>query len=541
LIGCCFAIALVASALTMPTVASAAKKSEPLVNEQYLALGNSLAFGYSEQLYHEGEAAGYEDPERFEDGYPNQLLKLIKGKAVKQGNNIKLVNDGCPGETSSSLIGNNSNLIATLNAALKQSQEEKGLPPVSGESPCAYQAAWNAYHKVGLGGPLHHPYSGSQLEDAINVIANGQKEGKPVTLVTLDIGANDELHLVAKIEKEAREWVEAKVAKVGAEYVEAKLAQVGQEAVERKVDEHVYIECSEKAYEETGGEEPGYVEHRENCLATEGQKLGGEYYAAHEAELQKEGKEAAEKYYGEHKAELEKEGREHAEQYAAEHAFELNQAGEIYGAELVGKDAPALFKQILSNISGIMVALRDGASLGLDNGKAVNYTGRIIFQGGYNPYGKLFHYAYEGVQFVEEHGGMTGPYKVIVGRCTVRGTSQAEEEQRIENGCTASEVQPGFTSLVKTLNGYEYETVHGGFGACMSFPANKFNPGTQVGEPERLKEWTNMTNGTQTKVGSELKWNGPDIHPTPAGYLELAKEMQKEASSKCHKEGLPGF
>jgi glutathione peroxidase-family protein len=94
---------------------------------------------------------------------------------------------------------------------------------------------------------------------------------------------------------------------------------------------------------------------------------------------------------------------------------------------------------------------------------------------------------------------------------------------------------------VKLLNREEYGLVHGGYAACMSFPANTFNNGSQTGEPEKLQEWTNMTNGTQTQVGSELKWNGPDIHPTPAGYVQLGKEMAKEAKAKCHKEGLPGF
>jgi hypothetical protein len=421
--GCCLAAVLVLSALVVPAVASA--KTKPQVDEQYLALGNSLAFGYSLQLYHEGEARGYEDPEMFEHGYTNELLKLLKPKAEKEGNNIKLVNDGCPGETTESLIGNNSSLIATLNAALKSSQEANELPPVTGEAPCAYQAAWNAYKTVGIGGPLHHPYSGSQLEDAISVIANAQNvEHKPVTTVTLDIGANDELHSVAKIEKEAREYVEAKVAKKGQEYVEAKLAKVAQEKVEAKIDEQVYIQCSEKAYGETGGTEPQFEEKRNECLATEGKARGERYYAEHQAELEQEGKEAAEKYYGEHQAELEKEGREYAEKYAAEHAFELNTEGEDYASELTAKVVPGLFKQILSNISGILVAIRDGHSLGLDGGKAVNYTGKIIFQGGYDPYGKLFHYAYEGVQFVEEHGGLSGPYAKIIGRCGFRAKTQ---------------------------------------------------------------------------------------------------------------------
>jgi lysophospholipase L1-like esterase len=603
------AAALLIAAFAVPSIASA--KTKPTPTEQYLALGDSLAFGYSEQLYHEGEAAGYEDPERFEHGYVNDLWKPLNSKAEKSGKAVKLVNDGCPGETSASLIGPNSELIATLNGALAKSQSEHELPPVTGEAACAYQAAWNAYKKVGLGGPLHHPYSGSQLENAIEVIANAANvEHKPVTYITLNIGANDELHSVSKLEGEAKAYVEAKVVKVGEEAVYAKLKKVGEEAVyaklhkvaeeavyaklhkvaeeavaaklhkvaeedvHAKVAEHVYIECSEKAYGETGGEEPAYAEHREACLATEGEKLGGEYYAAHQAELEKEGEEAAYQYYGEHKAQLEKEGEEAAgqyyaehkaqlekegeeaanqyyvehkaqlekegkeagEKYYAEHAFSLGAEGEEYFAKRLGETAPALFKQIVSNISGILVAIRDGGSLGLDHGHAVNYTGAITFQGGYNPYGKLFQKAYEAVQFVEEHGGRSGPYALIDGRCETHSLSLKEEEERIAAGCTAADVFP-FNGLVGILNNSEYETVHGGYAACMSFPNKEFNNGNPTTEPERLKNWTNMTNGSQ----SNGKYNGPDIHPTPTGYSVLAKEMIKEQGGKCKKEGLPGF
>ncbi len=663
------ALAFVIAALGVPSVAGAVTKLP--VKQQYLALGDSLAFGYSQQLYHEGEVAGFQDPESYEHGYVNDLFKILKGRAQKEGSDLRLVNDGCPGETSEGLIGSNATLIGTLNAALKPTLEAHELPPVKGvtgnpkeafQVPCEYQAAWNAFKSPSLGGPLHHPYAGSQLEDAIATLATAANvEKKPVTTVTLNIGANDELHSLGKIEAEAKAFVEAKVAKVGKEAVEAKLAKVGKEAVEAKlakigheaveaklkpvaeaaigakikavaeatvgakikkvaeetingkVAEHVFIECSEKAFAETGGEEPAYVEAREKCLATEGEKLGGEYFAAHKAELEKEGeeagfaafgahkaewekegeeagfadfgahkaeweqegKEAAEKYFVEHKAQLEKEGKEAALAYFAankakvekegeeaafayfaahkaevekegeeaalkyfgEHKFELGKEGEVYGAEAVGKAAPGIIKQILSNISGILVALRNGHSLGLDGGNAVNYTGRIIFQGGYNPFGKLFHFAFEGVKFAEENGGLAGPFGKISGRCTVKGFTQKQEEEKIAAGCTASEVQAGFTSLVNTFNEAEHETVTNGFGGCMSFPAKEFNPGSQTVEPERLKMWVNMTNNSI----SNGKYNGPDIHQTPAGYTELSKEMNKEALGKCHKAGLPGF
>jgi len=396
-------------------------------------------------------------------------------------------------------------------------------------------------------------------------------EKKPVTTISLNIGANDELAAVAVVEKEAKEFVEAKVKKVGKEAVEAKLKKVAEEAIgaklkkvaeeaiAAKVNEAVYIKCSEKAFEETGGEEPAFEEARNKCLETEGKALGEAYYAENEAKLvkegeeaagkyfaenkatlEKEGKEAAEKYFGENKAKVEKEGEEAALKYAGEHFFELNTEGEIYGAELVGKLAPSLFAQIISNINGILVAVRNGGSLGLNGGKAVNYTGRIIYQGGYNPYGKQFNLAFEGVAFVAEHGGSGGPFAKVTGRCVVRGLTAKEEKEKIEAGCEASDLQPGFTSLVNTLNSAENNDVKTGFGACMSFPATRFNPLNGLLHSERMKAWTNMTNGTQTEI-PPLTYNGPDIHPTPAGYKELAVEMLKVQASTCKKEGLPGF
>jgi lysophospholipase L1-like esterase len=531
MVGGMLALALALAALIGSSVANA---TQPPVKEQYLGLGDSLAFGYSSQLYHEGEANGFEDPEMFENGYVNVLFKKLKAKAVKVGSNLKLVNDGCPGETTESLIGTNASLIGTLNAALKESQEKNGLPTIKGESACKYQAAWNAFKKVGIGGPLHHPYSGSQLEDALNTIAYAQNvEKKPVTTITLNIGANDELAVVAVIEKEAKEFVEAKLAKVAKEAVEAKLKKVAQEAIEAKVAEAVYIKCSEKAYAETEGEEPAFEEARNKCLSTEGKKLGEEYYAENKAKLEKEGEEAAGKYYGENKAKLEKEGKEAAEKYFVEHEFELGQEAEIYGGELVGKAAPGLFAQINSNISGMLLAIRKAGTLGLNEGKDVDYSGKILYQGGYNPYGKVFVYAFEGVKFVEEHGGLAGPFAKVVGRCDVRGTTAKDEKEKIEAGCFASAIQPGFTSLVKALNTAEDKTTHGGYGACMTFPVTYFNPGSQTGEPERLKALVNMTNGTQTEVKpSTFVYNGPDIHPTPAGYEQLGKELLK-ATKKC--------
>src|SRR5438132_14016460 len=194
LVGCFVALVALVAAFVAPSAASALPPKP--ITEQYLALGDSLAFGYSLQLYHQGEEAGYEDPDKFEHGYTNEYLKKIKAKAMKLEKNVRLVNDGCPGETTESLIGKNETLLATLNAALKASQEKNGLPPVTGEEPlaklpnCEYQEAWDKLKTVGKGGPLHHGYVGkSQLEDAIATIAYATNvEKKPVTTISLNIG-----------------------------------------------------------------------------------------------------------------------------------------------------------------------------------------------------------------------------------------------------------------------------------------------------------------------------------------------------------------
>jgi hypothetical protein len=539
LIGCCTALALAIAAVAGASSASAVKLP---IKQQYLAVGDSLAFGYSSQLYHEGEAEGFVDPEGFEHGYANQYFKPLQAKAGKEGSGLRLVNDGCPGETTASLIGTNATIIGTLNAALKKSQEENKLPPVKGESACAYQAAWNGFKKVGTGGPLHHPYSGSQLEDAIDTLYNAKVEKKPVTTISLNIGANDELKTLGPIEKEAKEFVEAKVAKVGKEAVEAKLAKVAAEAIEAKVNEQVYIKCSEKAFAETGGNEPEFEEARQNCLATEGKKLGEEYFAENQAKLEKEGKEAAEKYFAENKAQVEKEGKEAGEKYFAENKFKLGAEGEAFAGAKIEAAIPGLFAQINSNLAGVLLALRSGESLGLKGGKAINYTGRIIFDGGYDPFGKLFHFAFEGVQFVEENGGIFGRFGTgtggtnIFGRCEIHGTTELEEKEKVEKGCAASEVHGGFNGLTDILNNAEKATT-GSFGVCFANPRPLFNTGNQISEPEKLTLFTNMKNTTS----SNSKFNGPDIHPTPLGYKEIGKLMAKQTNSTCKKAGLPGF
>jgi hypothetical protein len=538
LIAC--AVALFAlSAVVAPSLASAKSttKPKPPGKATYLALGDSLAFGYSQQLYNEGVAGGFDNPEAFESGYANQYLGLTKGE--KAG--VRLQNDGCPGETSSSLIG------AALAKALNKAPGLKTPVAVTGEAPCGYQEAWNAFKKVGVGGPLHHSYVGkSQLEDAIATIASKQNvEHLPVTTVSLDIGANDQLHQVKAVEKE----IEAKVKKYAEEQVTRKFvepfvikevfAKYVQPVVEKEIQEK-YIEpfvkaelqakyigpaVFEKCFIKAGGIEPGVKE----CLVNEGKKLGEEWAFEHLAELAEKGKTIGEEYAVAHHEELALKGIKLGSEYAEEHAAELLKKGEEIGlayfkeheaellkkgaeighqyalehhAELVAEaetkieeKAKAQGEQIDSNIAGILYALRHGSEFG-----GVDYAGKVIFLGTYNPYGKLFKNQAEANTFVAEHGGLTGPFAEID---------------------TGEQVHPKFNPLLAALTASETETV-AAFGGCTTNPQAFFNTGKK-NEVQRLQKLTNMTNGSKTGAS----YNGPDIHATAAGYKQLAKEMTK--------------
>jgi lysophospholipase L1-like esterase len=168
--------------------ASSAGAAVP-VTKSYLALGDSLAFGYSQELFNQN--VPFEPPTAFEHGYVNQYFNHLKPKTE----GVQLQNNGCPGETTDSMLGN-----GPLQAALSGPPFE-----ATGESPCAY-------HKAGL--PLHHEYGGvSQVESALATIAIDAGMGKPVEHITLNIGANDELHAIKLCEEKAAAEVKVKIEK----------------------------------------------------------------------------------------------------------------------------------------------------------------------------------------------------------------------------------------------------------------------------------------------------------------------------------------
>jgi lysophospholipase L1-like esterase len=150
----CGVTAFAALAFTAP--AGAAR-----VGNTYLALGDSLAYGYhAAQFKSELESKGYVEPSTFDEGYVNDF-----GAALKLANpKLQIIDDGCPGETSETFI------------------DGSGIPGYCAGGPTGTPFPY-AF--------LHHSYSPytSQLSDALAIL----KENPNISPITLDIGANDVL------------------------------------------------------------------------------------------------------------------------------------------------------------------------------------------------------------------------------------------------------------------------------------------------------------------------------------------------------------
>jgi lysophospholipase L1-like esterase len=132
------------------------------VGNTYLAIGDSLAYGYhAAQFQEELKAKGFVEAANFNDGYVDDFgaaLKLLNPK-------LQIVNDGCPGETTETMI------------------HGSGVGPEF----CAGGPTGSPFPKAFL----HHPYPGTQLEDALAI---AKQPG--VGTITLDIGANDILQFL---------------------------------------------------------------------------------------------------------------------------------------------------------------------------------------------------------------------------------------------------------------------------------------------------------------------------------------------------------
>jgi hypothetical protein len=187
------AVALVAlAALAVLTPAANARPKPPV--STYLALGDSISFGYSEQVFNENFPN--ESPSFFEEGFTNDFAQDLS-RSYEVGRGLTLVNDACPGETSNGLIGENAALGG------KASTEPAGHNPqgLGDYHPCAYS------NVDGL--PLHNSLSVggqsiSQLEDALSILKEGHP-AHPVEAITLNIGSNDELAAIKQCEIEVTE------------------------------------------------------------------------------------------------------------------------------------------------------------------------------------------------------------------------------------------------------------------------------------------------------------------------------------------------
>jgi lysophospholipase L1-like esterase len=460
----CMAALLALAAMTLPSAASAMK---PKVKKTYVALGDSLAFGYSQELFNRNEATG-ENPAGFEHGYATDYYNLIN----KEGR-WQFVNDGCPGETTESLIGDNPTLLAGINAALAGKIPE----PVTGEAPCAYSSADHL--------PLHNEYGErevepgkfvpkSQLESVLETIAVDQAEGKPVKLITIDIGANDQLHQIAKIEAE----VKATITQFVTEEVEAATKTIIFDKIkaiaEKEVEAYVIEQVIPQAYAESnGGEEPAFVEDIGKDAAA--------YSASHAGELAAKVGEDIEIYSVTHAEELAKEGEkigaEQLAKFEAAHGVELEERGNREADEKIASTAGEVGKQIITNVTGIFTAI-----------KGAGYKGKLIFEGTYDSYGN------------------------------------DREEGEPEFG---HELLPGSNELVAALAAEEKKTFKKGpLKACYSDAQTLFNT-ENAEEPVHMKEWTNMDNFTTF----EGKANGPDIHATPLGYEKMAEQINSTCKS----------
>jgi lysophospholipase L1-like esterase len=170
LVGCCMAAVLLVAALF------AASANAKLPETNYIGLGDSLAFGYSQQKFEENFPT--ESPAAFEEGYVTLLGKKLHKLEREAGNNLNTINLGCPGEVSDGLIGHNTAFGGGSSAEF---------------DPCAY-------HNTD-GFPLHFEHGGSsQLEAAFGIVSAAPSATK---LVTINIGSNDELKIVHLCENPA--------------------------------------------------------------------------------------------------------------------------------------------------------------------------------------------------------------------------------------------------------------------------------------------------------------------------------------------------
>ena len=151
LIGTGLAGTAMAAACLVPALpAAAAPVTWPTASGGYLALGDSVAFGYVPPQA--VPAPDYLDPRSFV-GYPEDVARAL---------HIPVSNASCPGETTASLL-------------------VTGAPSNGCENSPGSSAGYRTEY------PLHVQYPGTQMQYALRYLA----VHRHTRLVTIDIGAND--------------------------------------------------------------------------------------------------------------------------------------------------------------------------------------------------------------------------------------------------------------------------------------------------------------------------------------------------------------
>ncbi len=201
-IGCLMVVALLGSAL-FASVASA--KKAPPTPTAYVALGDSLSFGYKQATFNANQVANKahceagttaaekgefalaktenalcEPAASFEPGFVGDFGSKLAKTEKKANKALTTVNLGCPGETSDGLIGH------TLGESGGEWEPCEYLNKVPGQGLYPLKTEIGAH---------------SELEAAVGLIAS--KSAGEVTAVSLQIGSNDELHVVGKCETPA--------------------------------------------------------------------------------------------------------------------------------------------------------------------------------------------------------------------------------------------------------------------------------------------------------------------------------------------------
>jgi lysophospholipase L1-like esterase len=154
------------AAIAVPATASAkSSKQSSKSKVGYVALGDSLAFGYQQAKYN--ALLPSEPPTAYKTGYVDVFSKLL-AKAKKS--KVRTTNLGCPGETTDSLLG---------------------------LAPCPYHPPFR----------LHVNYPGSQMAAAVAALS---RKRKPAA-ITIDIGANDALATINKCNADPTPYPDAGV------------------------------------------------------------------------------------------------------------------------------------------------------------------------------------------------------------------------------------------------------------------------------------------------------------------------------------------